>query len=147
MHGFSNPEIVVGAGRSLHATGILRIAKRQYPTCHDPLFSSVRTYIKRNISRRIKVQDLARLTQLSPFQLLRVFQREYAITPYALVLEIRIERAKELLKSGISIAEVAVDTGFSDQSHLTRHFRRHEGTTPKVFLANHAAGLEPMARK
>lgn len=103
------------------------------PVCFAPLLCSVRAYIQHNMSQRITVEDLAGIANLKAFQLIRVFHREYATTPYAFVLRIRVERAKELLKLGVRIADAAVDTGFSDQSHLTRHFKRLEGTTPTFY--------------
>ncbi|WP_250564893.1 helix-turn-helix transcriptional regulator [Adonisia turfae] len=56
-------------------------------------------------------------------------------SPYQYVLRCRVERAKRLLlQRKLSIADVALTVGFSSQSHLTQHFRRHVGTTPKRFL-------------
>ena len=57
------------------------------------------------------------------------------LTPYGLVLDLRVEHAKSLLARGKSIADAAYGAGFSDQSHLTRHFRRRTGITPKQYLA------------
>lgn len=105
----------------------------------EPALYHVNDYIRSNIANRIKIEDLARAAKLNVFQLIRTFHREYATTPYAFVLQTRIEHAKTLLRRGINIADVAIDTGFSDQSHLTRHFKRLEGTTPKSFQSNHKA--------
>jgi AraC-like DNA-binding protein len=146
MHENLWPGIFAQGANPLHAMSILQTAKVPRSLYRGLLFSSLSAYIKHNISRRITVEDLARLANLNAFQLLRVFQREYATTPYALVLDIRIERAKELLTSGVKIADVAIDTGFSDQSHLTRHFRRREGMTPKAFLAGQAMRVPPAGR-
>ncbi|MCC0176383.1 helix-turn-helix transcriptional regulator [Waterburya agarophytonicola K14] len=53
---------------------------------------------------------------------------------YQYVIYCRIERAKQLLKQQkIAIAEIATQVGFADQSHLTHHFKRHVGITPKAF--------------
>jgi len=91
-------------------------------------------HIRCNLSRRIRVEELARIAGLSAQQVSRAFRREHARTPYAFVLEIRIAHAKSLLAAGAVIADVAADAGFADQSHFTRHFRRLVGMTPREYL-------------
>ena len=66
----------------------------------------------------------------SPAHLVRCFTRTFGIAPHAYVLGRRIEAARRLLLEGEPIAQVAARVGFCDQSHLTRHFKRHVGTTP-----------------
>ena len=57
----------------------------------------------------------------------------YGIAPYAYVTGQRVDRARRLLLDGRSASEAAVEAGFHDQAHLTRHFKRVLGTTPGVF--------------
>lgn len=92
-------------------------------------------YIERNLARRIAVDELARIARLSVFQLSRAFRRNHATTPYGLVLAIRVRHAKRCLDAGATIAEAAQRAGFADQSHLTRHFKRIAGVTPKRYHA------------
>jgi AraC-like DNA-binding protein len=68
--------------------------------------------------------------QLSPFHLLRVFRAAVGLPPHAYQIQLRVARAKELLRAGMPIAAVAVEVGFVDQSHLTRHFKRLVGVPP-----------------
>jgi transcriptional regulator GlxA family with amidase domain len=56
--------------------------------------------------------------------------RRTGLPPHALQLALRIRKARRLLESGESIADVAAATGFADQSHLHRHFQRSLGLTP-----------------
>ena len=70
---------------------------------------------------------------LSPLYLARHFKEMFGETPHRYVLRRRIERARRLLLMGAGIAEVAVASGFSDQSSLTRAFRQATGTTPGAF--------------
>jgi AraC-like DNA-binding protein len=77
--------------------------------------------------------DLARELGAHPSHLVRVFRREYGLPPHRYVVGRRLDRARRLLLDGLPIAEVAVATGFHDQSHLTRHFRALLGTTPGAF--------------
>jgi AraC-like DNA-binding protein len=52
------------------------------------------------------------------------------LTPHAYLDQLRVRHARELLRNGIAPADVALRTGYADQSHLTRHFRRLVGVTP-----------------
>lgn len=96
--------------------------------------SAIAAHVRGNLSRRIRVDELARAAGLSALQFSRAFRRRHARTPYAFVLEVRIDHAKALLGAGAPIADVAADAGFADQSHLTRHFRRIVGMTPREYL-------------
>jgi AraC family transcriptional regulator len=65
-----------------------------------------------------------------------------ALTPHRYVIERRIERARQLLEQcELSIATIAVDTGFASQSHLTEFFRRSVGVTPAVYRADHSSSI------
>jgi AraC-like DNA-binding protein len=74
--------------------------------------------------------ELAGLSGVSRFQLLRGFTRAVGATPHAYLLQQRVRLAQRLLAAGRRPAEVAAEAGFADQSHLTRAFRRQLGTTP-----------------
>jgi len=101
------------------------------PLPHDEIVA----FIRANLARRIALEELADLAQVSVFQLVRSFRREAETTPYRLIVDLRIEHAKTLLARGESIADAAFGAGFADQSHLTRHFRRRTGFTPKTYAA------------
>jgi AraC-like DNA-binding protein len=106
-------------------------------------YGAIDRYVRANLSRRIAVHELAGLARLSVFQLFRAFRRDRATTPCRFVLELRIEHAKQRLRAGASIAETAFQTGFADQSHLTRQFKRLTGLTPKAYCAQY--GCNPPA--
>ncbi len=82
----------------------------------------------------ICLQDLAKLTSLSSFHLLRVFKRDMGISPHAYQIQQRIRLAKQFVRQGRPLAEVALETGFHDQSHMGFHFKRLVGVTPKQFV-------------
>ena len=84
---------------------------------------------------RVSLAELAALSGVSRFQLVRGFVRDVGITPHAYVLQRRIRLARRLLAEGRSIAEAALRAGFADQSHLTRVFVRHLGITPGRYVA------------
>lgn len=87
-------------------------------------------FLDEHYAEPVSLQDLARLVGLSPYHLNRSFCRKIGMPPHAYQLQIRIARAKSALRTGSSIAEVALATGFADQSHFTRVFKRLIGVTP-----------------
>jgi len=89
-----------------------------------------REYLEDNLGQGVPLEELARLTNLSPFHLTRVFRDEVGLPPHAYQTQARLGRARSLLLRGWSAARVARETGFADQSHLTRRFKRLVGVTP-----------------
>jgi AraC-like DNA-binding protein len=81
----------------------------------------------------INLADFARRAGVSQFQLLRTFKRHYGYPPHAYGLHVRVERARQLLQRGFTVAQAAAAGDFTDQSHLTRHFRRIWGVTPGAY--------------
>ena len=79
--------------------------------------------------------ELAALSGVSRFQLLRGFARAVGATPHAYLLQQRVRLARRLLAAGRHPAEAAAEAGFADQSHLTRAFRRQFGVTPARYRA------------
>jgi AraC family transcriptional regulator len=93
----------------------------------------VEEYIDANLSGSIHLGDLARLADMSGFHFHRMFRLARGSTPHDWITQHRVRRAKTLLRTEMSIAEVAVECGFSSQSHLTRVFREQAGCTPGQF--------------
>lgn len=87
----------------------------------------------------IDLETLASKVGLSRFQALRAFKRRYGLPPHAYQLCLRISRARQMLLAGAPPADVAVQCGFVDQSHLNRHFKRHTGVTPMQYVNAHCA--------
>jgi AraC-like DNA-binding protein len=87
-------------------------------------------FLDEHYADRVSLHELARLTGLSPYHLNRSFCRKIGMPPHAYQLHVRIARAKSALRTGSSIARVALATGFADQSHFTRVFKRLVGDTP-----------------
>jgi AraC-like DNA-binding protein len=90
----------------------------------------VRDYLHDRIDEPVTTIDLARVAGLSRFQLTRQFQRALGLPLHAYHLQIRLEEARRRLQQGQTIAAVAADLGFVDQSHLHRRFRARFGVTP-----------------
>ena len=91
---------------------------------------AARDYLDAHYAGDVSLDTLAAQVNLSPFYLLRVFKQEMGLSPHAYLTQTRIWRARKLLLAGFPIADVAAQTGFADQSHLTRRFKRIVGVTP-----------------
>lgn len=98
----------------------------------------VRRTIDRHFDQALSLEGLAAEIDVHPGTLVRLFRSEFGIPPLAYLIERRVEAAQHLLCNGRSIAEVAVEVGFCDQSHLTRHFKRRTGLTPARFAQEEA---------
>jgi AraC-like DNA-binding protein len=77
--------------------------------------------------------EMATEAGLSRYQLVRCFRAEVGMPPYAWLAQHRVARARTLLEKGCRPAEAAALTGFADQAHLTRWFRRVVGVTPGAY--------------
>jgi AraC family transcriptional regulator len=97
----------------------------------------VTDYIHAYLTQDLSLIEIASVVQMSPFHFARLFKQSTGLAPHQFVVRCRVERAKELLIQGeMAIADIAIEVGFANQSHLTRHFRRIVGVTPKVILEN-----------
>ena len=101
----------------------------------------IKEFVDAHISKAIGISELANLAGLSQFHFIRAFKHSVGISPYQYVLSERIGVAKEvLLKSDLSIADVALAVGFSDASQLNRVFRKVIGVTPTEYRRENGLG-------
>jgi len=105
-----------------YSSGVRRVLERMHDAFSEPL----------------SLSDYAETSGLSRFQILRRFTKEVGATPHAYLTQYRVKQAKQWMSGGMPVAEAAVSSGFSDQSHLTRAFQRQIGVTPGRFLAARA---------
>lgn len=98
--------------------------------------SRVLDFMRQNYAQENHLWELANLAGMSPHYFCDLFKKSTGISPHQYVLRCRIERAKELLRSPqFTVGEVAAATGFADQSHFSKVFRRMVGRTPVQFRA------------
>ncbi|WP_228453252.1 helix-turn-helix transcriptional regulator [Chryseobacterium sp. CH1] len=83
-------------------------------------------YIKRNLHQKLSIDSIAKLAYVSKSNFFKMFKDELGTSPNDFILQERINRAKELLSSQISIKETAFQTGFSDTNYFTRVFKQLE---------------------
>lgn len=92
-----------------------------------------RDFLAAHACEDVSLDDAARAAGLSPFHFLRVFGRSLGLTPHRFLVQCRVRRAQDLLSRGCSPAQAALEAGFADQSHLTRHFKSLVGLTPAAY--------------
>ncbi|MBC3916787.1 AraC family transcriptional regulator [Undibacterium sp. CY18W] len=86
--------------------------------------------LSENLDQPMSLSDLAREVGLSPFYAARLFSRSIGMPPHAWRNQLRLNRAQGLLRQGLSVTDIASMTGFADQSHFNRHFKRAFGVAP-----------------
>ena len=87
-------------------------------------------FIEENYGENFSLADIANHVYLSPYYLIRVFTRVIGLPPHIYQQQVRIRHAKEMLTQGFALAEVASQTGFTDQSHFSHVFKKMVGVTP-----------------
>jgi AraC-like DNA-binding protein len=94
----------------------------------------VQEYVETHLSESMDLAELAAIAGLSVYHFARAFKQTAGVTPHHYLVRRRVERAQEMLASSeLPLSEVALATGFSDQSHLARLFRQLVGMTPGQF--------------
>ncbi|WP_345811205.1 AraC family transcriptional regulator [Paraburkholderia sp. PREW-6R] len=92
--------------------------------------SSMKERLTGNLEESVTLADMALAAGLSPFHAARLFTRTTGLSPHAWRNQVRLQRALAPLRAGVPVTEVAAASGFTDQSHFTRHFRRMFGVPP-----------------
>ncbi|MGE5659453.1 MAG: AraC family transcriptional regulator [Actinomycetota bacterium] len=89
-------------------------------------------YIHTHLDQDLSLVEIADVINISPTYFASLFKREIGTSPHQYVIQQRVEKAKEMLsKTDLAIADIALQVGFSSQSHLTQQFKRITGMTPK----------------
>lgn len=92
-----------------------------------------RDYLMAHHEQDISLQALAFACDTDRFRLTRAFKAAYGLAPHAWLIQLRLSRGRRLLAAGVAPAEVAIQLGFADQSHLGRWFRRAYGISPGTY--------------
>lgn len=108
---------------------------------HGEAVSRVQAHVFANLSGRLELIELAALAGMSPYHFARVFKARTGQSVHQFVLESRLEGARgRLSRSSAAISEIAKQTGFSSQSHLTTAFRKRFGLAPKAYRVQAGSG-------
>jgi AraC-like DNA-binding protein len=98
--------------------------------------AAARDYLKAHFADDVSLAALTEVAGLSAFHLVRLFHAEVGVPPHEYQLQLRIAHARRLLRDGQPIAEAALQTGFFDQSHFSRRFKRIVGMTPGQYAGD-----------
>ncbi len=124
--------------RSGEVTGLVGVSQDlrlpDFSTLEFEHVSAAVSYAQENISNAPTVQKLAKIAQMSPYQLDRRMRRVFGLTTGQWVLKLRVDLAQQQLRTTDQpIANIALNAGYSDQSAFTRQFRRTTGLSPTQY--------------
>ena len=118
-----------------------RHAKQRYEPqvllSHPRAIQQAREYIDAHFQQQISTRFLAQLVGLNPYYLTRLFQQSLGLPPHAYQIQKRLQLAHRLIRQHMPLIQVADLCGFSDQSHLNRHFKKWLGITPGQLKKQH----------
>ena len=104
------------------------------PSAKPSFAEQAKDYIRKNMGRKIGIPDICTSLNCSKSTLLTTFKKKYGITVNAYLTELRLEQAATLLHNDkLSIAEIASEVGFSDQSYFSKVFSAKYGTSPTEY--------------
>lgn len=103
---------------------------RFHPNAGPRLVAKAREFLHANFSCSFKLDSLAELVGVSRVHVSRVFKEHIGLAPHEYLVQLRVARAKALIAEGMPIGEAAASSGFADQSHLNRYFKRIIHVTP-----------------
>lgn len=92
-------------------------------------------YIHQHFLQAIRLEDICQAANLSEAYLIRAFEQHYHMTPHAYLINRRIQHAQAQLREGEAIADIAQQSGFADQAHFQRVFKKHLAATPGQYRA------------
>jgi len=120
-------------------------ARRVRPGGEPRAVRRTREMLDARFSENVSLDELASASRLSRFHVLRTFAAAVGLPPHAYQNRLRVNSALKLLAAGMSLADVATEVGFADQSHLHRHFKRIVGVTPGAFARSDSARRRDVA--
>ena len=120
----------------ISALGNLSAATSQAPIrggLAPGLSRRISEHIESHLDQKLSLDDLAAMAGLSTQHFARAFRQSFGMPPHSYLLRRRLEHVEQMLRdTQLPVAEIAAAVGFSDQSHLTRHFHRLKGISPSA---------------
>jgi len=118
--------------------GLRRLVSRTDGVLTRRKLTTIVDYIMANLHRSPTLEQMAAMVSLSPYHFARQFKAATGLPPHQFLITRRVERAQQILRGrgNLSLAEVAIGVGFSDQPQLCFHFKRIVGVTPGRFRAS-----------
>jgi len=98
------------------------------------VISYTKEIIEKHPETDIKLDDLSHEIFVSKYYLIREFKKEIGLSPHNFQIQNRIRKAQKLLEGGLNATETAINTGFYDQSHFIKYFKKIVGITPSEYI-------------
>ncbi len=117
----------------LTGCGAMQPLGRRSPGDNGLRLQRITTYLHEHLEEQVSLDLLAGIADCSVVHLIRLFRAQVGTTPHEYLTQIRLERARQLIIAGLSLADAAFKSGFADQSHLTRNFRQRYGLPPGAY--------------
>ena len=139
---FKNEDEMIIESTLIEALTSLILTSVIYTKSYDNIFEDKKIikntyeFINDSIDTNFTLESLATNVNLSKYHFLRLFKKEFGLTPHAFIVNERLNRANKLIQKGISISEASVHVGFNDQSHFSRNFKKYFGYTPSYLQKN-----------
>lgn len=106
------------------------------------LIRQSKAFIEKYSAEKIELENMASAAHMSRFHYIRVFQRVYGLTPRQFLRDLRISRAKELLKAGQSVTWVCLEVGYESLPTFSSAFKRGTGYSPQAYQNLHKRNPE-----
>lgn len=97
------------------------------------ILKNLAAYLDEHYKEDITLENLCMLSGYSPSHLIRIFKQYFGMTPHSYLVNRRIQCSQKELKKGISIIDIALNTGFADQAHFQRTFKQYLAATPNQY--------------
>ncbi|MER6014801.1 AraC family transcriptional regulator [Streptomyces bluensis] len=117
---------------------------REYRSDDRSLARRLRELLDERTAQGVTLGEAAALVHAHPAHLVRAFSTAFGIAPHQYLMSRRVERARRLLLAGQPASEVAALSGFYDQAHLTRHFKRWVGVPPGRYARTQHMSPDPL---
>ena len=102
----------------------------------ESLMKKAKEMIHENVEAVLKLEDISRELDISKFSLIRMFKAATGITPYQYFLNLKLELARELIEKTGDIYSAVAEYGFTDLTHLNKHFKRIYGITAFEYISS-----------
>ena len=130
-------------GKSYYEQQVERIAEKR--PLYEHQFIQVRqsrAFMEKHLATKIDLDEIAAAAFMSRFHFIRVFKQAYGITPRQYLRDLRVSKAKELLKKGSSVTQVCFDVGYSSLPTFSSAFKRSTGYAPLAYQKMHKSNLK-----
>jgi AraC family transcriptional regulator len=93
----------------------------------------IKETIHEKLNDKLTIDKLARMIDLSPFHFARMFKLSFGESPSNYITNFRIDKVKLLLQKEMTLADISLQTGFNQQSHMTQFLKKYTGFTPAIY--------------